>query len=63
MYKKMLRSALAVVFSAVAVFGAVSAASGDTGSKQADSGWDRVAVKQPTGPADSGWDIAPMKVS
>ncbi|MEU9026339.1 hypothetical protein AB0D46_02160 [Streptomyces sp. NPDC048383] len=56
MYKRMLRSALAVVFSAVAVFGAVSAVNGDAGNALAsDSGWNIV----PKGKSDSGWNVAP----
>ncbi|MGE7385797.1 hypothetical protein ACQKM2_10005 [Streptomyces sp. NPDC004126] len=69
MYKRMLRSALAVVFSVVAVIGAVVAGNGgDAGSAQAggaaqvepkgktDLGWD-------SSPADLGWDAAAAKVS
>ncbi|MET9609926.1 hypothetical protein ABZZ17_33480 [Streptomyces sp. NPDC006512] len=60
MYKRMLRSALAVVFSAVAVFGAVSAVNGDAGSALAsDSGWNIVPTG-PTGKTDSGWNSAPV---
>ncbi|MER8094482.1 hypothetical protein ACFXPW_01980 [Streptomyces goshikiensis] len=56
MYKRMLRSALAVVFSAVAVFGAVSVVNGDAGSALAsDSGWNTT----PAGESDSGWNIVP----
>ncbi|RSS83808.1 hypothetical protein [Streptomyces sp. WAC06614] len=57
MYKRMLRSALAVVFSAVAVFGAVGALGADAGNVQAevDTGW----TSAPTGKADTGWTSIP----
>lgn len=57
MYKRMLRSVLAIGFSAAAVFGAVSASGGDVGGTDApavsigkpDLGWDST-------PNDLGWD-------
>lgn len=56
MYKRMLRSALAVVFSAVAVFGAVSAVEVDAGSARADdTGW----TTGPIGKSDTGWTALP----
>ncbi|MBW5483421.1 hypothetical protein [Streptomyces bambusae] len=53
MYKRMLRSALAVVFSAVAVFGAVGAFGADSGRALAevDTGW----TSEPAGKSDTGW--------
>ncbi|MGW6707418.1 hypothetical protein ACWGDE_21355 [Streptomyces sp. NPDC054956] len=51
MYKRMLRSVLAIGFSAVAVFGAVSAVGGDVG------GTDTLAGT--IGKPDLGWDSAP----
>ncbi|WP_330331304.1 hypothetical protein OHS33_17255 [Streptomyces sp. NBC_00536] len=59
MYKRMLRSALAVVFSAVAVFGAISAVDTDAGSARAsyDTGW----TSAPAGTSfDTGWTSAPV---
>ncbi|MET3987088.1 hypothetical protein [Streptomyces sp. PvR034] len=59
MYKRMLRSALAVVFSAVAVFGAISAVDTDAGSLRAsyDTGW----TMAPAGTSfDTGWTNAPV---
>lgn len=58
MYKRMLRSALAVVFSAVAVFGAISAATGDADSVRAASGSSPTSLKP--GNTDIGWDAMPM---
>ncbi|MCX5405735.1 hypothetical protein OHA37_17800 [Streptomyces sp. NBC_00335] len=58
MYKRMLRSALAVVFSAVAVFGAISAATGDADSVRAASGSNPASVQ--AGNTDIGWDSMPM---
>ncbi|MCX4779914.1 hypothetical protein [Streptomyces sp. NBC_01264] len=72
MYKRMLRSALAVVFSVVAIFGAVAAVNGDTGSAVAgasapaekkvgnDFGWDSV---QKDAGNDFGWNTTPAQVS
>jgi hypothetical protein len=61
MYKRMLRSVLATVFSAAVVFGAISGAglgSGQAGTElSADSGWTRVQA----GPPDSGWTSTPAK--
>ncbi|MCY0933072.1 hypothetical protein [Streptomyces sp. H34-S4] len=58
MYKRMLRSVLAIGFSAAAVIGAVSAFGGDVGGTdtpvaigQPDLGWDST-------PNDLGWDSA-----
>ncbi|MFD7032946.1 hypothetical protein ACFWAR_33485 [Streptomyces sp. NPDC059917] len=59
MYKRMLRSALAVVFSAVAVFGAVSAVDTDAGSARAS--WDTGWTMAPAGTSfDTGWTNAPV---
>ncbi|MDJ0382525.1 hypothetical protein [Streptomyces sp. G-G2] len=61
MYKRMLRSALAVVFSAVAVFGAISAVDTDAGSARAsyDTGW----TSAPAGSTfDTGWTGGPTAV-
>ncbi|GHI88788.1 hypothetical protein Sxan_61520 [Streptomyces xanthophaeus] len=57
MYKRMLRSVLAIVFSAVAVFWAVSAVESDAGSARGDQG------TEVTGGAadDTGWTIVPTK--
>ncbi|MEU8432392.1 hypothetical protein AB0F18_05690 [Streptomyces sp. NPDC029216] len=55
MYKRMLRSALAVVFSAVAVFGAAVAVSEDAGN----AGQVARAASGPAGKPDLGWDVAP----
>ncbi|MFD8147035.1 hypothetical protein [Streptomyces sp. NPDC059708] len=55
MYKRMLRSALAVVFSAVAVFGTAAAVSGDAGSTDPVAH----AASGPAGKPDLGWDVAP----
>ncbi|MDK9497998.1 MULTISPECIES: hypothetical protein [Streptomyces] len=59
MYKRMLRSALAVVFSAVAVFGAVVAVDGDTGSAQAAAGPSAGTAVE----SDFGWNSTPAKAS
>lgn len=59
MYKRMLRSALAVVFSVVAIFGAVAAVNGDTGS--ADTSASAPAEKKVGN--DFGWDTIPARVS
>lgn len=61
MYKRMLRSVLAIGFSAVAIFGAVNALGGDAGRSDApvaaigkqDLGWDAPR------PTDLGWDTHP----
>ena len=55
MYKRMLRSALAVVFSAVAVFGAVVAVNGDAGSAQAGSSVSGATTAE----GDFGWNSTP----
>lgn len=55
MYKRMLRSVLAIGFSAVAVFGAVSAFGGDVGgSTDVHAGT--------IGKPDLGWDASPTDV-
>ncbi|MFD9307694.1 hypothetical protein ACFWCB_34295 [Streptomyces sp. NPDC060048] len=51
MYKRMLRSVLAIGFSAVAVFGAVSAVGGDVGGTETIAG--------EIGKPDLGWDTTP----
>lgn len=73
MYKRMLRSVLATVFSAAVVFGAMSGAglgSGHAGAAvSGDSGWTIVQGGPPdsgwtsvqTGPPDSGWTSTPAK--
>ncbi|MGR4881410.1 hypothetical protein ACIPUC_18660 [Streptomyces sp. LARHCF249] len=72
MYKRMLRSVLAVVFSVVAVYGAVVAFNGGAGSVQADTGTSTSAPVETVGktdlgwntaPADLGWDTVPAQVS
>ncbi|MFF4578144.1 hypothetical protein [Streptomyces sp. NPDC001389] len=55
MYKRMLRSALAVVFSAAAVFGAVVAVDGDAGSAQTVAS----SVVVTTAEGDFGWNSTP----
>lgn len=72
MYKRMLRSVLAVVFSVVTVHGAVVAFNGDAGSVQADTGTSTSTPVESVGktdlgwntaPADLGWNTTPAKVS
>ncbi|WP_274560907.1 hypothetical protein [Streptomyces spiramyceticus] len=57
MYKRMLRSVLAGLFSAAVAFGAMSGAGLVSGNARAesppDSGWDVVQA----GSLDSGWDV------
>ncbi|MGY4390623.1 hypothetical protein ACVWXB_003922 [Streptomyces sp. TE12347] len=53
MYKRMLRSVLAIVFSAVAVFGAVSAVESDAGSARDGQGTSLTSTD------DTGWTTAP----
>jgi hypothetical protein len=68
MYKRMLRSVLAIGFSAVAVFGAVSAVGSDAGSargnqgtglpeKGFDTGWTTQPVSKYS---DTGWTSGPL---
>ncbi|MFI1282604.1 hypothetical protein ACH4U5_17930 [Streptomyces sp. NPDC020858] len=68
MYKRMLRSVLAIGFSAVAVFGAVSAVESDAGSArdgqgssltstEFDTGWTTAPVGKY---ADTGWTSGPL---
>ncbi|POX53837.1 hypothetical protein C3488_03840 [Streptomyces sp. Ru72] len=56
MYKRMLRSALAVAFSAAVVFGAGAGTAQAVGVAKLDTGW---GASEPTGavatPADTGW--------
>lgn len=59
MYKRMLRSALAVVFSVVAIFGAVAAVNGDTGS----TGTSASSPADTKSENDFGWDSMPMRVA
>ncbi|MFE4639087.1 hypothetical protein ACFRJ1_37690 [Streptomyces sp. NPDC056773] len=59
MYKRMLRSALAVVFSVVAIFGAVAAVNGDTGSAEVSAS---SPVDQKVG-NDFGWDTITARVA
>lgn len=59
MYKRMLRSALAVVFSVAAIFGAVAAVNGDTGSADTSAS---TSVENKVG-NDFGWDTIPAQVS
>lgn len=59
MYKRMLRSALAVVFSVVAIFGAVAVVNGDTGSAGTSAG----SPTENKSENDFGWDSMPMRVS
>ncbi|AWZ03645.1 MULTISPECIES: hypothetical protein [unclassified Streptomyces] len=54
MYKRMLRSVLAIGFSAVAVFGAVSAVGGDVGGTETTAG----TIGRP----DLGWDTTPHEL-
>lgn len=74
MYKRMLRSVLAVVFSVVAVYGAAVAFNGGAGSVQADTGTStststpvesagKTDLGWNTAPADLGWDTAPAQVA
>lgn len=57
MYKRMLRSALAVAFSAAVVFGAGAGTAQAIGASKLDTGW---GASKPTGvvvatPTDTGW--------
>ncbi|MCX4692397.1 hypothetical protein [Streptomyces sp. NBC_01408] len=55
MYKRMLRSVLAIVFSAVAVFWAVSAVESDAGSARGNQGTELMGKA-----SDTGWTIGPV---
>ncbi|MEU6896714.1 hypothetical protein [Streptomyces virginiae] len=55
MYKRMLRSVLAIGFSAVAVFGAVSAVESDAGSARDGQGTSLTSTE-----FDTGWTTAPV---
>jgi hypothetical protein len=59
MYKRLLRSALAVAFSAVVAFGTLSGVGliASDAVTPLDSGWGGV---QAAGPADSGWGSTPL---
>lgn len=59
MYKRMLRSALAVVFSVAAIFGAVAAVNGDTGSTDTSAS---LPAEKKVG-NDFGWETIPARVS
>ncbi|MFZ3499205.1 hypothetical protein ACODT5_39355 [Streptomyces sp. 5.8] len=59
MYKRMLRSALAVVFSVVAIFGAVVAVNGDTGSTDTSAS----SPVEKKAENDFGWETIPARVS
>ncbi|MGW7449826.1 hypothetical protein [Streptomyces sp. NPDC054787] len=54
MFKRMLRSVLAIGFSAVAVFGAVSAVESDAGSARGGQGATLTSTE-----FDTGWTTAP----
>ncbi|MER6313542.1 hypothetical protein ABT237_07200 [Streptomyces sp. NPDC001581] len=56
MFKRMLRSVLAIGFSAVAVFGAVSAVESDAGSARGGQGTNLTSTE-----FDTGWTTAPVR--
>lgn len=59
MYKRMLRSALAVVFSVVAISGAVVAVNGGAGSAEASAS----SPPEKKSGNDFGWDTIPARVA
>lgn len=63
MFKRMLRSALAVAFSAAVVFGAGAGVVEAASTTQTDTGWGATEPKGVVATDDTGWGSAPADPS